>query len=368
MESKLTESTLNFYTLLDYNGSHNNIDGNLISRLSIPISYPCVLLIRNNSWNDYSHVSHFYAYYFLEENNYSYLGIIKIIKANNTNEPLDSINYKTELDESFTSLDDNTFFSKGDNEFYESLKQLENGIGNRILGCLNEIVYKRYPARKFINSGDEFLVYGYKNSLLRGTFESISRIGYKRSAENMVSNILDLANQIPNEDLNPTQQIQLNLLYGSAVATLESFLKDAFMYHLLESSNNTFILKFLNSKQSDLKRMEFELSIVEDIEILKIKDSISNVKEKVKTLLSSKAFTDLKFIENIYIKTLGINLPAELWDFSLPLENRHLIFHRNGLDENDNLISLTKDELIKLLGDMNLFIMDVHTQLETQLG
>jgi len=368
MESELTESTLNFYTLLDYNGSHNNIDGNLISRLSITISYPCVFLIRNNSWNDYSHISHFYAYYFPEVNNSTFLGFIKIIKANTSNESLETINYKTELDMSFTSLDENTFFSKGDNEFHQSLKQLEEGLGDRILGCLNEIVYKRYSARKFINSGDAFLIDGYKNSLLRGTFESISRTGYKGSAETMVSNILELVNQIPDDELNATQQIQLNLLYGSAVATLESFLKDAFMYHLLESDNNTFILKFLNSKQSDLKRMELELSSVEDNEILKIKDSIANIKEKVKKILSSKAFTDLKFIESIYGKTLGIILPAELWDFSIPLENRHLIFHRNGLDENDNLISLTKEESVKLLTDMGLFIVDVHTQLETHLG
>ena len=160
----------------------------------------------------------------------------------------------------------------------------------------------------------------------------------------------------------------MNLLYGSAVATLESFLKDAFMYHLLEFENNTFILKFLNSKEFDLKKMELELSSVEDNEILKIKDSIANVKEKVKNILSSKAFTNLKFIERIYEKTLGIKLPAELWDFSIPLENRHLIFHRNGLDENNNLISLSKKELVKLLEDMRLFIVDVHTQLDTHLG
>jgi len=70
------------------------------------INYPCLIFMRLNWWNDYSHVTNFACFYLNNSNSIESLGIVKIIQLN-------APDLKTELPKEFESLDNEKFFFRG---------------------------------------------------------------------------------------------------------------------------------------------------------------------------------------------------------------------------------------------------------------
>lgn len=113
--------------------------------------YPCITLGTDN-WNDYGYVTTFYVKYYDEEGLVLDLDTVKILTAGN---------YRTQLPQTFTNLDD-SFCSLGQTlDYYEKISQLQNS--EEILESLNDVVIKE-DIRDFF-SGLE----GFKSSLLRNS-------------------------------------------------------------------------------------------------------------------------------------------------------------------------------------------------------
>ena len=120
------------------------------------LNYPCILLVRNNGWNDYGYCTHFYVFYLSNQKEINSLGFIKIIQSN-------APDFCTNLPHNFKLLPNDQYFSRGTLSFYNKLKSFPE-IKDMLLSSLNDIHYHNYTKEHIskIEGGD--LIGAYDNS------------------------------------------------------------------------------------------------------------------------------------------------------------------------------------------------------------
>jgi hypothetical protein len=298
---------------------------------------------------------------FIEEKEKSYLGTVKIIQKGITfNESTGY--YETNLDKEFQKLDENIFFSKGTNEFFESLKNIETHK-DKILHALNEIHIKGYTESDFNIEADVTFYYGYKNSLMRDCdYEFLSPSSkYFEHAQEMLNNLKTYAGvlikeEISVDDLESIKQNRfvINMLFGSTIATLETYLGDAFKYNILEQQD--YLLSFVRFYQYPDNTKKYTLKEIG----LHGKNITSFIKKEVKNILQEISFHNIDIVGGLYKNILNVRLPKEFYSFKEPISKRHNIFHRNGKDSDGNELNIEKNEVIQLIEKVENFIKDTE--------
>lgn len=346
--------TLRFYSELEYRGRWSNFKIEKYVEQYKDSNYPFVLLIRDNGWNDQGYVTHFELYLVKELEDVEYIGTTRIIEPNEGNKKT------TEIPTKFEKLDKTKFISRGlKNQFYSNLASNPE-IKKKVLDSLNDLHYHQYSRDDITKINPNFYD-PYSKSLFRGFFsESSISSSYAKDSSEILDKIEKLIEAIYTEKIQE-QEIMSRLLYGSIVTCLESYLGDAFRYHIF--SNQGYFSSFLRNytfPKGDKKYSWRELGLKGD----KIEEYI---RQRIKGLIDDISFHNLEKVNELYLEILNVDLPRNWVAINRDvIPKRHDIFHRNGKNVAGEIIKIGKNDLVTLLDEIRKFIAETERILLTQ--
>lgn len=316
------------------------------------INYPCLIFIRANNWNDYSHVTHFETFYLPDASSINDLGYVVIIQSK-------AKNFCTVLPDQFEKLPSKEFFSKGFMNFYNNLKPLGN-LKNDILYLLNDVYFNHYTKEQILEIDNE-LRRPYENSLFRDDFYDLEvSSDYAKNSLDVIDKIENCARSISKFD-ESEQKIIAKLLYGSVITTLESYLGDAFKYNVF--TNDVHYHSFLKNYTFTEKKYEFR-----DLALESIKVNLSNfISLRVKEIINNMIFHRLDFVIPLYKQILNVDLPKNIMDFREPIQNRHHIFHRNGKNIAGEDLDISYVDIFELIQKLKKFISETERIMAVQI-
>ena len=314
--------------------------------------FPFVVLIRDNGWNDYGYHSHFRVFYAKTREKVQDLGRVVIIQS-------EAFDLKTKLPEKFESLDKEVFFSRWvQNEqttLYENNSTSEE-IKKDIFDSLNDIHYHNLTKEDIIGKYPE-LEFLYENSLFRhGLYDPDIFYDKGKSSLKMLEKIEEFekfASDIGEEK----QKILKNLLYGSVITTLETYLENAFKHYVTTREK---YLKMFTKKYEDRSKKEHLTNFLEELIKHKNKNVKGYILEEVKKIMNEEIiFHNIKLVNKLYKDILEIKLPP-MFKFEGPIKKRHDIFHRNGKDKLGNDLEIRLEDVKKLITDVKKFINETE--------
>lgn len=345
------ENKIKFYSYYECVRSPTTVDCITFKSKKTDIAFPCIVLMRFNNWNDYGNYTHFDAYYLSNKDEIFELGTVMIIQSK-------AVDSRTKLPDEFEELSKNEFFSRGTLLFYNNLKSFEK-IKDVVLSALNDIHFHHY-SREDICKIDIGLSSPYDNSLFRNEFYEleISSEYAKNSLEilDKITSCVDSLSKLDDEN----QNIIRKLLYGSVITSLESYLGDAFKYHVI--NNKSYFYSFLknydfkNEKKYDLK----ELGLHGD----KIGEFIEN---KIKEIMNNTIFHKVELVCGLYKKILNVDLPSTIMDFKDSIQKRHDIFHRNGKNIVGIDLDIQSSDINELIISVKKFISETEKIMSAQM-
>ncbi len=345
-----TSKGIMFYSIHDAKKVDSFKKSESFSKIDIDKELIQILLVRDNNWNDYSVVSSFDAYYFeKKDNNWTFLGSVKIIK----NPEEDMWDEKglccTVLPENFESLDKKTYFSRGTISFYSKIKSLL-GKKKEILSSLNDVEYNNI-SQIDVSAINPSLAHHYQSSLYRDFNESLTTSSeYAANSLEIINNIHDAVLFLMKSEESGGKDIMIRLLYGSVISALEAYLGDAFKYNVINSQEHleNFIKKYLSKIKGE--KIEWK-------DLMSEKGSINDfVKKRVKETMDDMIFHKVKEVYDLYKEVLGIELPQSLFSFIQPIQNRHVIFHGGKKTRAGEDLVISIHDVLTLTKDVREFI------------
>lgn len=271
---------------------------------------PCIFLIQD-SRDDYGFHASFNCYYLKSPStelvNLWYIRIIQKWKKS------------TKLPEKFEELKKDEYFSRAISwEFYKNLDDKFPEEKENILKWLQDVCYLGYNKTYIEKLKDPILIEWYNYALYRDNYYWISS-NYLEEAKDTINKILFLSTSASDKFLHL-------LLYGSIVATLESYLWDKFKSEVMVTDEN--ITKFIvNHERKYNKYKELFKKLYSEESWLIINASI---KDYIKKEMEQIIFHKLDLVKDLFEKVLWISVPEEILSFKEDIQNRHDIFHRNG--------------------------------------
>jgi len=140
----------------------------------------------------------------------------------------------------------------------------------------------------------------------------------------------------------------LVMLHGYVVSAIEAYLAGIFI-HIVTNSDD-FTRKLVES-DPEFSKQKFTMK--------EIYEKQSSLKVTVSKYLKGLIFHDLKKIKPMYKAVLGHDFQDISWLFEA-VKIRHDCVHRAGYDKDGNKVSVTKETIINLLGD----ITDLSNEIE----
>lgn len=126
----IKQNNIPFFVVLNPNGRADRASSH-----AFPTEFPSFVLVLNNGWNDYGMNTEFNLFYYLDTNDYEYIGEVKIIN-------LDA-NITEVIDEKFTILNENYCSLGQEFSFYDNLKSKLGKNFESILWALKDAAF--YP-------------------------------------------------------------------------------------------------------------------------------------------------------------------------------------------------------------------------------
>ncbi len=316
------------------------------------IVFPCIILIRENGWNDYTFFSHFNAFFVPKEGEIKILGTVCIIQSN-------APDNKTELPLEFENLAKREFFSRGKLVFYNNIES-EDNLKKEVLSALNDIHLNHYSQEDIIKA-DPNLILPYTNSLFREDFcESDISSQYAKNSIDMLDKILSCLSSISSLE-QEEQKVMKKLLFGSAVTSLESYLGDAFKYHVLNKENYYYSFlenyKFSTEKKYTLNDLGCQGRNMDEFLMNKVKEHLNNI-----------IFHKVDLVTDLYKDILNIDLQSNLRDFRGSIQKRHDIFHRNGRDLSGEELDIRSRDIRDLVLNIQKFISETEKVMIAQIS
>lgn len=347
-----SKKVLNCYSINQGNGIPINTQGLAEEGLK-EISYPCLILVRNNGWNDYSYYTHFTPVFFQKADISTVLSTVKIIQVK-------AKDLRTELPREFKELPKNEFFSRGSIKYYEELGKI-TGYKDLILCALNDIHFNDYSEDYFIKYEGGELLYPYMNSLFRDDYFNLEvSSNYAKSAVETLDKISLCVDTVSKME-EPNKKVMLNLLYGSVITTLESYLGDAFKFHIM--NNESYFYSFLKNYKFSKEENKYNIR-----ELGLHGDKIGQfIKNKVKETMDKIIFHRVEIVDEIYKEILNIDLPGSLLGFKDAIQKRHDIFHRNGKDREGVELEIKDNQIRSLIYSVKKFISNVEILIRAKI-
>ena len=167
----------------------------------------------------------------------------------------------------------------------------------------------------------------------------------KQIFDNHIDQIKELLKQNIDNELENTF---FKMIFVSIITGMEVYLKDTFTNNIF--GNDKFIENFLE-KSININKNKYTLK--------EINGYTDFVQEEIKKFLSSIMWHKLKLVHNLYNEAFGVKIPLnkELLD---AVDGRHIIVHRNGLDENDKELTMSKEVIEKLIKKVSDFVNNIE--------
>jgi hypothetical protein len=160
---------------------------------------------------------------------------------------------------------------------------------------------------------------------------SQSQIGIFNTQMESVSELLKI--QVYNE----TQFSLLVMLYGHAVASVESYLASSFIHKVTNSKE---LIRKLVETDPKFSKMKFTLK--------EIYEKQENLKLTVATYLKDLIFHDLQKVKPMFKDVLDCDFGDISWLFSA-VKIRHHCVHRAGLDKDGNRVDISVNSISELV-------------------
>ena len=146
-------------------------------------------------------------------------------------------------------------------------------------------------------------------------------------------------------DLPPELEQHLRkMIFVNIITVLETFLSDAFISTILKDKE---LLKDFVRLNPDFSNRKFTLN--------EIFERIDNIEKDVKTYLMELIWHNLAKVQKMYHSVLHIDFPADMKIIYKGIATRHDIVHRNGKTKSGKDITITDEELIELMDEVNSF-------------
>lgn len=140
------------------------------------------------------------------------------------------------------------------------------------------------------------------------------------------------------------EQHMYNMLFVNVITNLEAFLSDAFIGTVLRDKQ---LLKDFVHFNPDFSHRKFTLN--------EIFERIDNIEKDVKNYLMELIWHNLAKVQKMYYSVLHIDFPEDMNIIYNGIAKRHDIVHRNGKTKSGKIVSITRDELIMLMDEVNSF-------------
>jgi len=146
-------------------------------------------------------------------------------------------------------------------------------------------------------------------------------------------------------NLPPELEQHMNkMLFVNVITTLETFLSDAFIGTVLKDKQ---LLKDFVRLNSDFSERKFTLN--------EIFERIDTIEKEVKIYLLGLIWHNLAKVQQMYHSVLHIDFPENMKLIYKGIAIRHDIVHRNGKTKSGEDVTITRDELIKLMDEVHSF-------------
>lgn len=146
-------------------------------------------------------------------------------------------------------------------------------------------------------------------------------------------------------ELPPELEQHMNkMLFVNVITVLETFLSDAFIGTILKDKG---LLKDFVRLNPDFSERKFILN--------EIFEKIENIEKDVTTYLLELMWHNLAKVQQMYSSVLHIDFPKDMKVIYKGIATRHDIVHRNGKTKSGKAVTITREELIKLMDEVNSF-------------
>jgi len=168
---------------------------------------------------------------------------------------------------------------------------------------------------------------------------------------------MDNLKELNNINLEPSSADKTlrRQLYSGVIATMETYLSDAFINTTLNSED--LIKKFVQTYK-DFKNHSLTLD--------KIYELHENLQKICKKSMLDVIYHNLGKVKGMYKATLNVDLGS----ISIPskaVAKRHHIVHRSGKDKEGNKIEITREEISLMITQIESFVKNIDEQID-ELG
>lgn len=177
-----------------------------------------------------------------------------------------------------------------------------------------------------------------------------SNTAFHETFGNSINNIKSLLTVAVGEDL---KQQYLRLLHINIIATLETFLSDAFINTVL--NNEVLVRKFVETNP-DFSQRKLNLN-----ELFERYDNIYN---EIKLYLLDMIWHNLAKIQPMYKETLGIEFQKDKKDIYKAIMTRHDLVHRNGKTKDGTEINVEEPDITTLIDIVSDFVNAIDAQFD----
>jgi len=148
---------------------------------------------------------------------------------------------------------------------------------------------------------------------------------------------------------NKLENTFFKMIFVSIITGMEVYLKDTFTNNIF--GNDEFIENFLE-KSININKNKYTLK--------EINGYTDFVQEKTKEYLHNIIWHKLQLVYNLYNEAFDVRIPLnkELFD---AVTKRHIIVHRNGLDENNKELTMSKEVIENLIKKVSDFVNNIES-------
>jgi len=141
-----------------------------------------------------------------------------------------------------------------------------------------------------------------------------------------------------------------NMLYTSVITSLETYLSDALRFKITNNEND--LKKFIETfREYEKEKFTFK----------EVFNQCENILFKVKEDISKLMYHNLPKIKGIYKSTFNIEF-NEISGLVQSIAIRHDLVHRNGKNKDGENHSISKDDVLSLCNDVDVFVSDIESK------
>ena len=175
---------------------------------------------------------------------------------------------------------------------------------------------------------------------------------------NLGNNVQTLRELIDKKDaleFADLQRFQLMMIFSFCITTLETYLSDTFTKHVFSGQEER--EKYLQN-DGGLKDKNFKYG--------EIYRHHAKIDEVIKEQISNTSFHNLGRVKPLFKHVMSVDMP-DISGLSRAVKKRHDFIHRGGKDANGDPVSVTKEETLSLVAEIEKFCTSIENQINDRV-